>query len=555
MQKKILHIIAAISLLFTLSYSDACASYPDSVSAISVGNSPTSCALAGGYLFVTNSLDNTVSAIDLATKAIQTIDVGNNPWHVVSDASGNYIYVSNYNDDSISVISVTSLSVTETVTGVGDAPYGMCVSPSGSKLYVACRESDSVVIISTIDNTIDTEITAVGDLPSFAAVSLSGNYLYVTLEGDDSVALVDLTSNTVSSTKIAVGNSPTGAAVTPNGSYLYVANSGSDSVSVISLSSNSVINTIDNVGDGVREIAILPNGEYAFVTNSNSDTVTILNILDDTVEKTVSTGSSPHGVSASDDGKFVYVTNMDDNIVSVIQDVTIVVIDEVDNQWINDSGAATIKWHTSENGAYQVEVGGEGIKGSGDVIATGDATASVQNETSIVAATHLSGKDDGTYKIYFYLTTDTGEEYSNSTTVVLDNAAPSAPTGVAAEFGDAKLYLSWDASSESDLASYKVYYATAPGSYDNNVDVGLRSSYELEGLTNGVTYYIAVVAVDLAGNESDYSVEISETPDKVLSLSGLKGEEGCFVATASYTKNIAKKNNILEIIRALVTFK
>ena len=73
----------------------------------------------------------------------------------------------------------------------------------------------------------------------------------------------------------------------------------------------------------------------------------------------------------------------------------------------------------------------------------------------------------------------------------------------------AYLNLAWDPNQESDLAGYRVYYGTSSGEYINFVDAKSVTSYRLDDLLDGVTYYIALTAYDRAGNESDFSGEVS----------------------------------------------
>jgi YVTN family beta-propeller protein len=517
---------------------NAYASYPNTnIHTVNVGSAPVSLALADDYLFVANSFDDTVSIIALDTYSIEeTIDVGDNPQHVTANIDKSGVYVSNYDGDSISVISVASLEVTHTISSAGDGPSAMRLSSAGDKLYVACKESDSVLIISTGSNSITGEINEVGDGPAYLAVTSDDDHLYVTLENESSVALIDLARNEVTSTKIAVGSNPQDIEIAKNGVYLFTANSVSDSISDISTSSNRVVETISSAGDGVKEIAIQENEEYAFVTNSNSNNVSVINILDNTVADTLAAGSSPYGVCASDDNRYVYVANKGSNSVSIFEDQSVILIDSVDKRYLNDSGTATISWHTTDSGTYQIEVGGDGGKDSGDVIIFGSVTAGEQKNTDIIAGTHLL-TGEGVYKIYIYLTTGGAAEHSDSTTMILDSIAPAAPTGLESDFGDTKIHLNWDASTESDLIGYRVYYGTASAVYGSFVDIDVADSYTLEGLTNGVTYYAAIRAVDIAGNESLLpSNEVSETPDRILTLSELKGENSCFIASAAFKK-------------------
>jgi hypothetical protein len=74
--------------------------------------------------------------------------------------------------------------------------------------------------------------------------------------------------------------------------------------------------------------------------------------------------------------------------------------------------------------------------------------------------------------------------------------------------------LSWDAPTTNadgtpltDLAGYKVYYGTPSRNYSQNIDVGNVTTYTVDNLTEGLTYYFAVTAYDTGGNESGFSNE------------------------------------------------
>jgi hypothetical protein len=87
------------------------------------------------------------------------------------------------------------------------------------------------------------------------------------------------------------------------------------------------------------------------------------------------------------------------------------------------------------------------------------------------------------------------------------SAAPQASVGSAT--------LSWtpptentDGSALTNLAGFKIYYGTSEGNYTSTVDLnnpGL-SSYMVENLAGGNTYYFVMTAYDSNGNESAYSV-------------------------------------------------
>ncbi|HNW60327.1 MAG TPA: fibronectin type III domain-containing protein [bacterium] len=71
------------------------------------------------------------------------------------------------------------------------------------------------------------------------------------------------------------------------------------------------------------------------------------------------------------------------------------------------------------------------------------------------------------------------------------------------------LLVTWDANTESDLAGYRIYYGVAPSVYPEMVDVGNVTSYTIQNLTEGQTYYLVVTAYDRSGNESLPSTEVT----------------------------------------------
>lgn len=74
------------------------------------------------------------------------------------------------------------------------------------------------------------------------------------------------------------------------------------------------------------------------------------------------------------------------------------------------------------------------------------------------------------------------------------------------------ILMSWYPSPDSTVASYNVYYGTASRAYTQIVNAGGATSATISGLSDGTTYYFAVTAVDILGQESDYSSEASYTP-------------------------------------------
>lgn len=69
--------------------------------------------------------------------------------------------------------------------------------------------------------------------------------------------------------------------------------------------------------------------------------------------------------------------------------------------------------------------------------------------------------------------------------------------------------LAWNPSASEDVAGYKVYVGLSSRNYGEPIVIGNQTTYTVTGLTEGTTYYFAVTAFDLSGNESGFSNEVS----------------------------------------------
>ncbi|MFI5510149.1 Ig-like domain-containing protein [Mycobacterium sp. NPDC051804] len=292
---------------------------------VGVGDGPWGAAVSGGYLYVANSSDGTVTVINTATNTVvDTIPVGSDPIGVA--VSGDRLYVANGQDGTVTVINTTTNTVVDTNLAtpepdpiiVGDVINSPGIAASGDRLYVA-HDNDIVTVFDTTTYTVVGAIP-VGTTPSGLAVN--GDYLYVNNQADGTVTVVDTITNTVVDAKpatleidpITVGSGPIGVAA--SGARLYVANSGDGTVTVIDTTTQTVVDTI-TVGNPVGGVAV--SGDRVYVSSPLDGTVTVVDTTTNTVVETVAVGAFPAGIAVS--GNTIYVANFSDGTVSVITSV------------------------------------------------------------------------------------------------------------------------------------------------------------------------------------------------------------------------------------------
>lgn len=85
-----------------------------------------------------------------------------------------------------------------------------------------------------------------------------------------------------------------------------------------------------SVGKGPFGIAVTPDGKHVYVTNHEDNTVSIISTASQEVIKVISVDKLPGGIAVSPDGKFVYVGHFDADAFAVISTASQEVVDMID---------------------------------------------------------------------------------------------------------------------------------------------------------------------------------------------------------------------------------
>ncbi|MDR4464508.1 MAG: hypothetical protein MRJ66_09615 [Nitrospira sp.] len=143
---------------------------------------------------------------------------------------------------------------------------------------------------------------------------------------------------------------------------------------------------------------------------------------------------------------------------------------------------------------------------------TGTWTAN--HNASWLSLSPASGTKNGT--IVASVNTATAKPGDNTATITITGGGLTKTANVLLSLNaplNSSATLTWNANKEKDLAGYKVYRATASGAYGAPIAtlIGNVTTYRAIDLKFGTTYFFVVTAFDIAGNESEYSNEVSKS--------------------------------------------
>lgn len=143
----------------------------------------------------------------------------------------------------------------------------------------------------------------------------SAETIYVTNEKGNTVTVIDGQSLEVVKT-IPVGERPRGFVMSRDDKTLYICASDNDEIEAIDLDTDKVTSLV-STRDPER-IDISPDGKFLFVSNEDDNLVSVIDIQAQTVVDQIAVGVEPEGMGVSPDGKYVVNTSETTNMAHVI---------------------------------------------------------------------------------------------------------------------------------------------------------------------------------------------------------------------------------------------
>ncbi len=205
----------------------------------------------------------------------------------------------------------------------------VAISPDSKKAYVTAQEKGLVYSIDTANFSIE-KIIDLGKQsgPHGLRVSTDGTKAFIALLDGKALATLDTSTGKVQKHPFESGTVQT--AVTPDGRYAFVSLYLTKQIARMDTATGK-IDKIDLPAEakGPVQLYSTPDSRFIYIADQGyyfdqptSDKVYRISVENGTVDQTILAGSAPHGVVVDSSGKFVYITNLLSDDVSIIDTAT-----------------------------------------------------------------------------------------------------------------------------------------------------------------------------------------------------------------------------------------
>lgn len=259
------------------------------------------------------------------------LPLGDLPLNMAVSASKKLVAVTN-NGQSVQSLQLIS-TVTEKVLHSIEIPkswYGLHFSADEKYLF-ASGGNDNWILKYAIRNNklLLSDSIKLGDKwpnkisPTGIEIDDNAHLMYVVTKDNNTLYIINLISKKIIEQYKLDGEAYT-CLLAPGKKQLFISCWGCDKILVFDLKTKSFVQKI-NVGDNPNEICLSKNGNYLFVSNANDNSVSVIDtkqykvieVLNAALYPNAPSGSTSNAVALSGDDKTLYVDNADNNCLAV----------------------------------------------------------------------------------------------------------------------------------------------------------------------------------------------------------------------------------------------
>jgi DNA-binding beta-propeller fold protein YncE len=264
------------------------------------------------------------------------LHLGDLPLNIAVAPSQKMIAVTNngQSDQNIQLIDPEKMQLLDSVT-IAKGWLGLTFSRDNKFLYASGGNDNWIMRYQIKNNKIVPFDTLVIGKRWPEKISIAGiavddqqQFLYAVTKENNSLYVFDLKAKKIKS-RIALDGEAYGCLLSDDNKTLYVTCWGCDKVVAFDTNKQMVKGFIP-VGDNPNDLCITRNGKYLFVSNANDNSVSVISteknreieILNCAIYPGSPTGSTTNSVALSQDEKTLYIANADNNCLAVF-DVSI----------------------------------------------------------------------------------------------------------------------------------------------------------------------------------------------------------------------------------------
>jgi len=266
------------------------------------GKSVWATVIPGGAHQHGGAMEEIIVMDPFSSKIMARIEVGAGLHlaHVVLDDACEYAYATATDSNQVLEINARNYQVTRRFNlGSGHSPHGLRYF--GGKLFIANLDAKSLSILHIATGE-QTEV-ALGGVAVQTAVLPDGKFAFASLYDTKELLRYDLASGALLRISLPAGSlGPIQLYPSPDSKQVFVCDQGglnsqpwSDKVYIIDVETAQISGTIA-VGSGAHGVVISHDGLYAFVTNTNDDSVSVIEIASQKVVSTLTVGERPNGI-------------------------------------------------------------------------------------------------------------------------------------------------------------------------------------------------------------------------------------------------------------------
>ncbi len=269
--------------------------------------------------YVANHWGGNVTVIDTIANETSGVSLGGatGPNGVVFDPVAGIVYIANKFTDNVARVTASDGHLLSSIR-VGGHPDGVAVDPASGRVYVANFGSGTVSLLDGPLGRVEKTVY-IGGEPSFLLFDPDSGKVYGTDHMGGRVFILDGNSGDMIGA-IPVGVGPYGIGMDPVRRRIYVANRDSSSVSVIDMNSDEVVNTIP-LECSPYNVGVNPNSGHFFVLCPEQQAV---HIFDGETQQWIQWlpigRGAGEGIAVDISTNRVYISNAEDNTVTVLQD-------------------------------------------------------------------------------------------------------------------------------------------------------------------------------------------------------------------------------------------